>query len=361
MAKNKNVREKQLLVDYLKNNDYTLYSKDNYRISSYVWIHKNSVNKDYRKEYGSSGYSVENSTLNILGDGEFSGTNIKKNYLIQKWQEDSYKDKEIFKEIEYLIQNYEKNSIFNFIDMLPIDNNKKLKLIDNLPVSILDAHQITFDKLKLFVEQSNYNEEQKDQFYLRFFKARKNQIKDKTGEAAENFLMTLYTNNQTKLEPYFTFFPNINNHFNEIELNIEEPGYVVLNLHLNMRKAAKQLSNISEIKVTEWVKDFSGSFAKKHNLWSVMEAVDKPKAIFEVRLYKKEETIEINEKVNLENYKKILKSFLVYMSKLVDSPKIDFNYIDKWIFQKELTEKLESKSLNVDSDKIEEKVKPKKI
>ena len=43
------------------------------------------------------------------------------------------------------------------------------------------------------------------------------------------------------------------------------------------------------------------ALAKKHNLWSVMEAVDKPKAIFEVRLYKKEETIEINEKVNLED------------------------------------------------------------
>lgn len=357
MAKNKNVREKQLLVDYLKNNDYALYSKDNYRMSSYVWIHKNSVSKGYRKEYDSSGYSVENSTLNILGEGEFSGINIKKNYLIQKWQEESYKDKEIFKEIEYLIQNYEKNSIFNFIDMLPIDNDKKLKLIDNLPVSILDAHQITFDKLKIFVDKSTYNEKQKDQFYIKFFKARKNQIKDKTGEAAENFLMDLYTKNKTKLEPYFTFFPNINNHFNEIELNIEEPGYVVLNLHLNMRKAAKQLSNISETKVEEWVRVFSGSFAKKYALWSVMESFDKSKAIFEVRLYKKEEITEINEKVNLENYKKILKCFLVYMSKLVDNPKIDFDYIDKWVFQKELTEKLEYKHLNGEIEHTKVKIK----
>lgn len=359
MAKEKNIKEKLLLIEYLKLNDYILYSKQNL-VTAYYWIHKDSDSKNYMKEYSNSRYSPEYYSLNIIGDGEFSEQNIKKNYLLQKWNENSYKDKEIFKEIDYLIRSNKKDSIFNFIDLIPIDNDKKLKLIDNLSVSVLDAYAITFEKLKTFVEQSSYSKEQKDQFYLKFFKARQNQIKNKVGEDAELFLMSLYKNNTEKLEPYFSFFPNIKNIFNEIELDIEEPGYIIFSVRLSVRKAAKQLSNIAEDIVESWIKVFTDHLAKKYKVWSYIENIDKPKAVHEIRFYKTEITTEIDEKLTLDNYKKQLNNFLIYMSKLSEKPKVNFEYIDKWVLQKELTEKLEKKSLI--EDKVQTpKIKPNKI
>lgn len=346
MSKTKYIREKTLLIDYLKNNDYSLYSKS-LGITAYYWIHKNADKTNYRKEYDSSRYSIAHSSVNIIGEEENSKNNIKQKYLLEKWKEDSFKDKEYFEEIDYCIHNYEKNSVLNFISLINDTPEKKLKLIENLPISILELPQLTIEKLKTFVDSSNYKQEEKDKFYLKFFKLRKNQLKDKVGEEVEMFLMSLYRDNQEKLEPYFSFFPNIKNNFNDIELNIEEPGYVIFSLRLNIRKAAKQLSNMSEVIAEEWIRVFSGSMAKKYNLWCQMENIDKPKAIHEIRFYKSELKTEVNEKVSIENYQKTLKSFLVYMSKLSEKPNINFEYVEKWMFQKDLKEKLESKDLTL--------------
>lgn len=347
------VREKELLLDYLKANDYHLYSRNNY-MTHYYWIHKDYNNiKEYKKEYPKTPYNVQGNTLRIVGDGDYSSDKIKRKYLLDKWNNESYKDKEIFKEMSYLLTDQEPDCVLNFIISIPIETNTKLKLIDNLPVSVLDAYYVSFDKLYNLVNESSYSELEKDNFYLRFFKARKNQIKGQTGEAAEVFLLKLYSSNKEKLEPYFNFFPNINNQFNEIELNIEESGYVVFSSRFNMRKAGKLLGGISESLVQEWTKNFSSAFAKNETLWSVMDEVDKNKAIFEVRFYKNEEKTQVNESFTLENYKKTLKEFLIYMSSLTEKPKLNFDYINKWILQNKLMQKLESKE-------IENQVKVKK-
>lgn len=339
----KNLREKRLLIEYLKNNDYNLYLRHDI-VKSYYWIHKNSETN--LKKEDANFYDIL-INLNIIGDGDFNIINIKKKYLLEKWKEDSFKDKEYFEEIDYNIHTQEKDSIFNFINLIKDTPEKKLKLIENLPISMLNLYELSLDKLKTFVDNSNYKQEEKDKFYLKFFKLRKNQLKDKVGEEVEMFLMSLYSYNEEKLEPYFSFFPNIKNNFNDIELNIEEPGYVIFSLRLNIRKAAKQLSNISEVLAEEWIRVFSGSMAKKYSLWCQMENIDKPKAIHEIRFYKSELNTEVNEKVSVENYQKTLKSFLVYMSKLSEKPNINFEYVEKWMFQKDLKEKLESKDLTL--------------
>lgn len=343
MAKETNEREKELIVEYLKANGYSLYSKS-HQITWYYWIHKDYDIKDYKKEYSNSGFSLKHSTLRIVGNGEFSEKEIKRTYLKQKWKDELVKDKEYFKEIHYLIKNFENNSLLTFIDTLPTNNNIKLKLIENLPVSTLEAYEVSFKFLKEIVEKSEYNEKEKDSFYLKFFKSRKNQLKGNTGEAATEFLLSLYKESQEKLEAYFPFFPNINNHFNELDLNIEESGYVVFSSRFNMRKAGNLLGGLSETTVQEWTKLFSSSMAKKYGLWSVIEEADKPKAIFEVRFYKSEVNSVVSEDINLDNYKKHLKDFLIYMSQLSEKPKLNFEYITKWLFQKELTKKLESQN-----------------
>lgn len=342
MAKENYVREKTLMLAYLKANDYVLYSKSGY-ITTYYWIHKNSDTKEYRKEYGSTGFSVEHSKLNIIGDGEFNSENIKRKYLIEKWNSNSVKDKEYFKEIEYLIKGHSMDDIIDFIELLPASAQEKVKLMDNLPVSILDAYNTNFDKVKTIVDQSSLTQKEKDKFYVKFFKARKNQLKGSTGEAAEKFLMTLYKGDENALNPYFDFFPNIKNKFNDIELDIEEPGYVIFSQRLNVRKAAKILEGKSESKVQEWIEKFSQLMAKNYKIWSSFDSVDKPNAIVEVRFYKTEIDSVIDTKITMENYNKKLKEFLIYISGLSEEPKLNFNYIEKWLMQSDLNEKLESK------------------
>lgn len=354
MAKENYVREAGLIVDYLKANGYSLYSKSN--LYSYFWIHKDYDSKEYRKEYNESKFSLKSSRLNILGTGDFSAENIKRKYLIEKWNSNSFKDKEYFKEIEYLIKNYQMDDVIEFIKLLPASALEKVKLIENLPVSILDAYNTTFDKLKVFLDESNYNQVEKDKFYIKFFKARKNQLKGKTGEAAEKFLMSIYKNDENALKPYFDFFPNIKNKFNDIELNIEEPGYVIFSQRLNVRKAAKILEGRSESKVQTWIETFSNSMAKSYKVWSSLDSIDKPNAIVEVRFYKSEQNTEINSKMTIENYNKKLKEFLIYISGLSEEPKLNFDYVEKWLMQSDLKEKLVFK----DADK-ENKIKTNKI
>lgn len=355
MAKENYVREKTLLLDYLKANDYVLYSKSGI-IRTYYWIHKNSDTKGFTKEYGSTGFSLEHSKLNIIGENEFSSKNIKEKYLIKKWNTNSIKDKDYFKEMDYLLDSQTMDEIINFVNKLPATTKEKVKLIENLPVSLLQAYYTNFETLRTIVEKSDYSKEEKDKFYIKFFKARKNQLKGKTGEAAENLLMTMYKGDENSLKPYFDFFSNIKNKFNDINLDIEESGYVIFSQRLNLRKAAKILERQAESKVHDWIEKFSQYMAKNYQTWSSIEIVDKPKYIIEIRFYKPEVDTIINPKLTIENYNKKLKEFLIYISRLSEEPKLNFNYIEKWLMQSDLTAKLESKETENKA-----KVKPNKI
>lgn len=354
MAKEKFLKEKEEFINYLKENDYQLYSKNSY----YYFVHKDSYENQYRKEYGNSRFSLEYSSLNIIGNGEFSEKNIKKKCANDKFKSDSIKDKEYFKLIDYLVKRYEQDDVIDFVESLSASNNDKIKLLENLPVSILEAYSTNFNKVKNIVEQSDYSTVEKEKFYIKFFKSRKNQLKGKTGESAEYFIIKLYGNNEDKLMPYFDFFPNIKNRFHSIELDIEEPGYVIFSQRFNVRKASKILQGKEESKIQKWIEVFSGSMAKKYNVWSSLELIDRPKAIVEIRFYKNDLDVLIDEKLNIDNYSQKLKKFLIYMIGLTEEPKLDFKYIEKWINHTDLTENLENKH---DKQSIEVKTKINKI
>lgn len=351
MSNEKHLKEKEELINYLKENDYQLYSER----SSYYFVHKDSYENKYKKEYGNTRFSVENSTLNIVGVGQFNHINIKKKCALDNFTPEMVKDKEYFKLLEYLVKRSEQDDIINFVKELPTSANNKVKMLENLPVSLLDAYTTNFNKVKDLLDDSDYSEIEKEKFYVKFFKARKNQLKGKTGEYAEKFIISLYGNNEDKLTPYFDFFPNIKNRFQSIELDIEEPGYIIFSQRFNVRKASKILKGKEESKVQNWIQIFSSNMAKKYKVWSSVEIIDRPKAIIEVRFYKTDLNITIDNKLNLDNYAKKLKKFLIYLMDLTEEPKLNFEYIDKWINHTDLTENLENKHID-NSNQVKTKV-----
>lgn len=346
MPKEKHIKEKEELINYLKENDYQLYSKD----GRYYFIHKDFNNSNYKKEYGNTQFSLEYSTLNIVGEGKYNNINIKKQCAMDKFKPELTKDKDYFKLIEYLIKRFEQDDIINFVEKLPALPQDKVKLLENLPVSILESYNTNFEKVRTLLNKAEYSQNDQEKFFLKFFKARKNQLKGKIGESAEKFILSLYGNNEEKLSPYFDFFPNIKNRFQSIELDIEEPGYIVFSQRFNIRKAAKILRGKPESKIQNWIQVFSANMAKKYQVWSSLEVIDRSNAIIEIRFYKTDLDMVVDKKLNLDNYSKKLKKFLVYMLSLTEEPNINFNYINKWLDHTDLTEVLDRKNTKTETE-----------
>lgn len=354
---NKYLAERILFLEYLKKNNYKLYSSNQSSITQYYWIHKDYKIQgyDYREEYASTRFS-SSSRINLIGEGEFSGKEIKRKFLIENWNSNSFKDKSYFNKIDYLITGYNKNKIVDLIDVLPATAEEKVKLMGNLPISVFTADSVDFDRIKNIVDQSDYDQQEKDKFYLKFFKSRKNQLKGNTGEYAEKFLMKMYEGKEEPLKPYFDFFSNVKHQFREIELNIEEPGHVIFSQRLNVRKAAKILKGMSESGVQKWIEKFSMYMAKNYQFLGRLEEIDKSNAIVEIRWYSRDKESVIPSQVTIENYNKKLKEFLIHYSKLDEKPEIDLNYVQKWLLKSELIEKLTPQE---EENKI--KIKSKKI
>ena len=319
--------------EYLKNNDYILKKYLNgLNYYNAIYIHKDcsEINKY------SSAYSYDKfDRYSVKGDGDFSSENIKRKYIKSIWVDELSNNKEFIKELDFFIGS---KSIISFISSLETKKEVKAKFLTSLPVSFLSIHDIDFTELTEFVKKLDFSEEKEDKFYLSFFKARKNQLKNRQAEKVEEFLINKYGLNEDKLEPYFSFFPNINNRFNEIDLDIIEEKRCLFSVIINARKAAKILYGKPEDTIVEWIGQFTSSYGRKNNISGYTENIDKSNCTIESSFYGSK-TEFITDKCNREHFSVWLKKFLIYYAELGEKEKLNHDFISKWILQEELSDK----------------------
>ena len=110
------------------------------------------------------------------------------------------------------------------------------------------------------------NPQQKDSFYLYFFKKNKTYLKLDNSIKAKEFLLKIYGHNEEKLKPYFSFFAAIKNLFQPIEFDMFEEKEIVFSSALNLKKAANIFNNSLSFKIPEWFQNFAQAYANYHDL-----------------------------------------------------------------------------------------------
>lgn len=320
--------------EYLKKNDYVL-RKSKHGLGGYngIYVHKDCAEiNNYSSVYSSDKFYH----IYIKGDGEFSSENIKIKYLNSIWIEELATNKDFIKEIDFFLDS---KKILSFINNLETKKEVKCKFLTSLPVSLLTVSDIDLKELKELIDSFSLSPEKEDKLYLSLFKSRKNQLKDRQGEKVEEFLIQKYGLNEDKLEPYFSFFPNINNRFNKIELDIIEPRMCLFSVIINARKASKILYGKPEGDIIDWITQFTSTYAKKNNISGYTENIDKSTSTIESSFYGIT-TLSITDKCNREHFSIWLKKFLIYYAELSIKEKPNNEFISKWILQEELSGKL---------------------
>lgn len=220
-----------------------------------------------------------------------------------------------------------------------ISNNPK-EILNNLskfPVSVLDIFTISVEDIHNYLKTKNIEADELDKFYVKYFRARKNQIKyPHTGPQIKDFLLNLYGRDKEKLSPYFPFFNHIKQEFDEIPWEVDEmkSPYVVA-IRINCRKASQILCipNFHETQIQNEIQSFLYGLKNYKNLDEIsMQDIDKNKKIVEFRCYS-QELIEQGELNNL------IKDYLYFKR---DNLEVETNSsnIAKWLMERDLRFKL---------------------
>lgn len=332
--------------EYLKKNDYVL-KKSRPGLGGYngIYVHKDCAEiNNYSSVYSSEKFTH----IYIKGDGDFAPENIKIKYLKNIWVDELATNKEFLKEIDFFLGP---KKILSFINNLETKKEVKYKFLTSLPISLLTINNIDLKELKELIDSFSLAPEKEDKLYLSLFKSRKNQLKDRQGEKVEEFLIQNYGLNETKLEPYFSFFPNINNRFNKIELDIIEPRMCLFSVIINARKAAKILYGKPEDEIINWITQFTNTYGRKNNLSGYTENIDRSTNTIESSFYGTM-TNSINDKCNREHFSIWLKKFLIYYADLGTKERPNYDFISKWILQEEISEKLKVENKTSIKNKI---------
>jgi hypothetical protein len=222
-----------------------------------------------------------------------------------------------------------------------ISSNKK-ELISNIhaiPISTWEVTSVALDDLDSLLTSSGLDEKESHDFYLKFFKARKNQIKDsRTGPKVRDFLLKKYGYDEEKLSPYFEFFNYVKELFQEIDLDFNEPlPKTTITSRISCRKAAKLLciDGHDEDKIKNVISSFVNAMREYKKIdHAYVDEIDKSKAVIEVRCY-------TNNSLTQEELNNDIKQYLLFYK---SNPKILTNkqYVEKWLMKRDLDSQLSS-------------------
>lgn len=256
---------------------------------------------------------------------------------------------ELFKEIETILGYVWHKDFLKIIDS--VSNNKKeiIANIHSFPVSVLKFQHVNLKNLHIFFMEHDFNEEELDNFYYKFFKSRKNQIKGPIyGPKFRDFLLEIYGRNEEKLKPYFEFSNYVKQEFHNIDLNfIELISNNVIATRINCRKASKLLCipYYGEIQINSEISSFVHAIKDFMNFDQVtVEYFDKPKCINEVRCY-------TNTDFSKEELNNLIKEYLLFKK---TEPNFETNKsnVEKWLMQRNLKLHLREQPITAKSKQI---------
>ena len=328
---------KKIFQEYmLVNKDYVLYESSNISRSK-LYIHKDlPVDTRYRKVYDSDKKNAVD--FSITGEGENSSENIKKKFAINNWSDSFINDKGFLNGIVYFAGHA--SAVIDFIDSMPLIKINKIKMLLNVPISVLDYSNLNLERLSDFM--AGEDEDVKDKFYLSLFKSRKNQLRGSFGDKVELFLLEMYGKDRNKLSAYESFFPNIQNMFTDINLDIFEHIEPIFTVRLDVRKASKILNGVSEDSLSDWIQNFGREYAKSRSVLSVYDILDKSTNFVEVRVFQKEK---VDSDCSRDDYIGNLTDFLKENKGIFNKTKPDSMLIEKWLLKRKISESLPVESI----------------
>ncbi len=284
--------------------------------------------------------------INLTNEKE---QNVPLDFFIDYYQHTSSENQlQMFKLFEkFTGVNFNTDSLTYVLDRISNNSKEILTNLSKIPVSVLDIFTISVDDIHNYLKTKNIEAEDLDKFYVKYFKARKNQIKyPHTGPKVKDFLLNLYGRDEEKLSPYFPFFNHIKQEFDEIPWEVDEmkSPYVVA-IRINCRKASQILCipNFHETQIENEIQSFLYGFKSYKNLDEIsMEDVDKNKKIVEFRCYSQEP-------INQAELNNLIKDYLYFKR---DNLAVETNRsnVAKWLMERDLRVQL-SENANITTTK----------
>lgn len=293
---------------------------------------KNNPNK-YEKFYSEKDcldFIVNNSEKKISVP---TNINIVIDFFIKKFNESNKEDKSFLaKNIADTAGNLWNKNLIKILTEINISSKELISTINQIPISVWEATSVNLNELDSCLSKQVKSEDL-DSFYIKFFKARKNQLKhSKVGPIVRDFLIEKYGREEKILKPYFDFFNYIKDEFCEIELNFQEMNTKnTISTRINCRKASQLLcmDGFNEVKIREEVSKFVYAFkAYKQIEQLIIDDYDKSKAVIEIRIY-------TDSDLTQEDLNKEIKEFLLFKKRNPDLETTKEN-IEKYLMKKDL-------------------------
>lgn len=288
------------LYDYLEKNNYCII-KEKTRYSDCIKAVPLSDSKYFNEKgkttkYEYSKFYSKAECLKSLKDNKNRIDYLPDDYILVDFYIENFKNAPKDDKV-WLLKNIDNHTqslwLKQFNKVFSAISENKKQLVDYLhmvPISVLEANTIKLSTIDSLLISEGLDDTENFNFYLKFFKARKHQIKDaKVGPFVRDFLLDKYGRNEEKLTPYFDFFLYVKELFQEVELDFVEPNpkYTITS-RINCRKAAKLLciDNFDEDKIKNVISQFVYSMKDYKKISQVyVEDMDKSKGIIEIRCY----------------------------------------------------------------------------
>lgn len=197
--------------------------------------------------------------------------------------------KDIYSYMGYSWKEDARIKIYRFFKEVTIDGLGLVNLISSIPISVLEANNVDFQKIEDLFKERNAPKKEVDKFWFKFFKTRKNQIKyPSVGPKVAQFLINKYGHNEEVLKPYFAFSNHVRSQFEEINFDlIEEGSKFVISFKINCKKASQMLCipDHGEHKIANDISNFLYSLREINNWEKVKVSNEDKKDIYEYTVY----------------------------------------------------------------------------
>lgn len=333
------------LFDYLKANNHTvikeynvglgyflkivsLTDNDYFTIGGYVTNHNCSK---FSSKYDFSEYVIKNK--NIISSTTTEP--IQETFFIKMFKEAPQSEKSLMiKNVEDYIGRLWRIKFLEIFNQI-LNTPKEISYLNNISIATWEIGKVSLKHLDELITSKGLNEKEHDDFYLKFFKSRKNQIKNATwGPEVKKFLVNKYGNNEEKLRPYCYFSNYIREIFEEIDLDIIEPmRKITVVTQINCRKAANLLCipNHNEKDIANLITSFV-SLMRRHKNIDDSNVEDIGIGVIEIRCY-------TDNPFTQEELNKEIKDYLLFRKKNPDIP-LDAQNIEKYFIAKDLQSEL---------------------
>lgn len=317
---------KQGYLDFISADGNYYFCQENGYLE-YGYLHK-----DYYEEHHDFWSEIDiedckSERIRVCGGGEYSAEKMKLKFILNNWSDSWLKKRDFLSNIIFFADD--ESNIFNFINSLPLSGKDRIKLLLNIPLSSLYVDNIDLNKLRAFAEVNGISDIEKDNFYVLFFKSREKKLVGEFGRRVEGLLLDLYGKNREKLEVYESFFVNIKNVFNEVDLDVFDEIFGIFTVRLNIKKASRLLNGYNENLLFNTVVDFSNSYAKLYDVQSAFDDVDRRGGTIEIRFYKLLEVVDVS--CSKIEYTQFLQEYLKETTKIV---KVEKGYEDSWLLKR---------------------------